>query len=532
MKIEKTWTILSVLVLVLLALAEALTMAVVLQMNILPGKYIVVLVGLMTLSVLGVALFFFVRSGGSVPLARRIISCVLAVLLVCLCVYVSRNVVITYETFQEITNDVLDVIPTGKNMYVLIRAEDPTVSLSTMANYSYGVIANHDVKKVAKFTEWIGKTTGVVPAPTGYTTPPELADALLNKQVDAIIISGVTIALLEEQDAYTQFMSKVKIMAEVPFADLQDKPTVSQDSNGGTNNATNNSAGSNNTEPEQETKPVDPDRNVTNTPFAIYIGASDQYGNTLYASRSDVNILMIVNPTTKQILLINTPRDAYVANPEGDGEMDKLTHCGLYGPSCSKDALAMLYGTQIDYYGQINFAGFKKLIDTIGGITVYSDQAFTTVIGSHYIQKGENHLNGSQALGFARERYRVNGGDNTRGKNQMKVITAVIKKLTSSPVLITKYAEIMSDMKGTFKTNMQMEEISMLVKMQLDDMASWEINSFSVNGTAGSEVTYSWAGMKLYVMHLNQKTVDHASNLINRLVTGEFLKPEDMKVPA
>ena len=114
----------------------------------------------------------------------------------------------------------------------------------------------------------------------------------------------------------------------------------------------------------------------------------------------------------------------------------------------------------------------------------------------------------------------------------MKVITAVIKKLTTSPALITKYASIMSSLQGMFKTNMSSDEINMLVKMQLSDLATWDINSFSVTGSAGSEVTYSWAGVRVYVMHLNQKSVAHASNLINRLVTGEFLKPEDMKGPA
>ena len=220
---------------------------------------------------------------------------------------------------------------------------------------------------------------------------------------------------------------------------------------------------------------------------------------------------MVVNPKTKQILLINTPRDAYVANPEGDGAMDKLTHCGLYGPDCSAGALSTLYGTPIDYFGQINFSGFKKLIDAIGGITVYSDQAFTTFNG-HSIKKGENTFNGEQALAFARERYNVVGGDNGRGKNQMKVITAVIKKLISSPALITNYASIMASMQGMFTTNMQADEISMLVKMQLNDLATWEINSFSVTGKAGSELTYSWAGVKSYVLHLNQNHVTHASN--------------------
>ena len=520
-KNEKIWTILSVVMLVLLALAEALTLAIILQLNMLPIQYVIVLIALMAVSVLVIALLMFLRVDGQVRLSQRIVSCVLAVLLVCFCVYISNVTAVAHKTIQTVTDPEINSAPTGKNMYVLVRSDDPAATLKDAANYSYGALKNSNVKRVTKFIQWIGKQTGVSPEPAGFATLPELADALLNKKVNAIIISGANIGMLETQTetqtAYADFTSKVKILAEVPFEDLQEKP------------ATPENPGSAVT-PTDPTEAPDPNKNVTNTPFAIYIGASDQYGNKLYASRSDVNILMVVNPKTKQILLINTPRDAYVANPAGDGEMDKLTHCGLYGADCSASALSILYGTPIDYFGQINFAGFKKLIDAIDGITVYSDYEFTA-LGKYKINKGENKLNGEQALAFARERYNVVGSDNGRGKNQMKVITAVIKKLTTSPALITKYASIMSSMQGMFKTNMSSDEISMLVKMQLNDLATWDVNSFSVTGKAGSEVTYSWAGVKVYVMHLDKKVVEHASNLITRLVSGEALKPEDMKVP-
>ena len=544
-KSQKTWTILSVIVSALLALAEVLTITVIAKVDILPTKYILVLVALAVVFTAGIVLSFFVQRKGKISLTRRIVACLLAVAAVGVCAVVSHVFYTTYETIQDVTmnnadmgNDVLSTIPTKENMYILIRADDPNTSLAAMANYTYGVNEKYEEKKVAKFVEWIGEKTGVVPQPVGYVTPEELADALLNKQVDAIIISGVIIALLEDVPGYEQFMTKVKIMAEVPYADLKDQ-NASQQGGNNTNNSggatgPSDSAGSNNsgmlTDPEDATNPeVDPtpqEKNVTNTPFAVYIGGSDEY-----SSRNDVNILMVVNPNTKQILLINTPRDAYVINPHSDdGAMDKLTHCGLYGSDCSREALSILYGTDVAFFGQINFKGFKELINAIGGITVYSDYAFTAI--NTKIQKGENQLNGQQALNFARERSNVVGGDNGRGKNQMKVIAAIVKKLTSSTALITNYASIMASLKGMFKTSMQAEQINMLVKMQLNDMATWDINTFSVTGRAGSEITYSWPGHKLYVMHLNQNYVDHASNLINQVVNGAFLKPEDMKVPS
>ena len=149
-----------------------------------------------------------------------------------------------------------------------------------------------------------------------------------------------------------------------------------------------------------------------------------------------MNILAAVNPNTRQVLLINSPRDFYVANPSGDGAMDKLTHCGIYGVGCSMKALGDLYDEKVDYYLQINFEGFKKAIDAMGGITVYSDYSFKAIQRTKIV-KGENYLTGQQALDFARERYTLAGGDNARGKNQMKVIKAVIEKATSGTTILT-----------------------------------------------------------------------------------------------
>ena len=232
---------------------------------------------------------------------------------------------------------------------------------------------------------------------------------------------------------------------------------------------------------------------------------------------------------TKQVLLINTPRDSYVPNPMGNGQRDKLTNCGLYGVDCSMEVLGTLYDVDVDYYCQINFTGFTKLIDAVGGITVYSDQGFTA--GHHYISKGKNHLNGKEALAFARERHHVKGGDRGRGKNQMKVIAALIKKLTEGTTIISKYSSILDSLTGLFRTNVTMEEISTLVKMQLSDMASWSILAFSVTGEGDSQKTYSSPGHKAYVMHLDEKQVSYASVLADRMMAGDILTDADLKVP-
>ena len=265
--------------------------------------------------------------------------------------------------------------------------------------------------------------------------------------------------------------------------------------------------------------------NITNTPILIYLSGSDTRDQMLTTSRNDVNILAVVNPNTKQILLINTPRDYYIGNPAGGGAKDKLTHCGIYGIDCSMEALAGLYQEEINYYAQINFTGFKTLIDAIGGVTVYSDTAFKAI--NTEIHVGNNDLDGAGALDFARARHALSGGDNDRGKHQMGVIRAVVQKLSAGTIL-THYAEIMDSLAGMFITDMSSGDVSSLVRMQLSDLAKWDVFTYAVTGTGGRAETYSMPGWSLYVMYPNEETVAHATELIDKMVDGETLTENDI----
>ena len=211
--------------------------------------------------------------------------------------------------------------------------------------------------------------------------------------------------------------------------------------------------------------------------------------------------------------------------------MDKLTHHGVYGVQNSMITLGRLYDVNVEYYAQINFTGFEKLIDAIGGVDVESVSSF--YLGDKwYAKEGMNHFNGAQALAFARNRKNVSGGDNARGKNQMRVITAVINKLTTSTALFANYADIMDSLQGMFVTNFTHEEISTLMKMQLSDMATWEIHSYAVTGTGGSNTNYSLGkGVHSYVMYPNEDTVAHGVKLASRVIAGETLTEEDMVLP-
>ena len=264
---------------------------------------------------------------------------------------------------------------------------------------------------------------------------------------------------------------------------------------------------------------------ITKEPFVVYLSGVDNRGELTEKARSDVNLLAVVNPSTKRVALINTPRDYYV-DLAGTNSKDKLTHAGLYGVETSMATLGNLYGVNVEHYIRINFAGFISIIDAIGGVDVYSDQAFTSVGSPGYYDpttfaEGWNHLDGKSALAFARERHAFKTGDIQRGINQMKVIDAMVNKL-KSPALLMGFSKLMDAAADCFVTSLSQEQISALVRMQLGDLANWDIQSYTVTGSgAKSTKCYSAKGQSLYVMKPDENSVNEAKALIAAVLGGE-----------
>ena len=264
---------------------------------------------------------------------------------------------------------------------------------------------------------------------------------------------------------------------------------------------------------------------ITKEPFVIYLSGVDTRGELTENARSDVNILAAVNPVTKRVALVNTPRDYYV-DLAGTSSKDKLTHAGLYGVETSMETLGNLYGVNVDHYIRINFAGFISIIDALGGVDVYSDQAFTSVGSPGYYDpttfvEGWNHLDGKAALAFARERHAFASGDIQRGINQMKVIDAMLNKI-KSPALLMGFSKIMDAASDCFVTSFSQDQISALVRMQLSDFAEWDIESYTVTGTSSSSTKcYSAKGQKLYVMKPDDASVSKAKEMIASVLGGE-----------
>ena len=252
--------------------------------------------------------------------------------------------------------------------------------------------------------------------------------------------------------------------------------------------------------------------------FNIYISGIDTYGSISTVSRSDVNIIMTVNMNTHKILLTTTPRDAYVKIPGGGADQyDKLTHAGIYGVETSEQTLENLYGIKIDYYARINFTSFLKLIDQLGGVTVHNDQAFTQEKFDFPV--GDIQMNSEQALGFVRERYNLDGGDNDRGKNQEKVISAILNKLASLKS-VSNFTSIVNNLQDSVQTNMSLNTINALANTQLESGSKFTVTSQAVTGTGstGQLISYAMPNSSLYMMKLDNSSVESASQAIKKLM--------------
>lgn len=269
-------------------------------------------------------------------------------------------------------------------------------------------------------------------------------------------------------------------------------------------------------------------KDVTKVPFTVFISGIDTEGSISTTSRSDVNMLVTVNPTTHQILMTSIPRDYYVQLPGISGEYyDKLTHAGLYGADCSMNTLSQLFGIDIDYYAKVNFTTLRDMVNALGGVDLDSRYEFTTISGEYFVEGMNYGVDGSSALAFARERYNLPNGDNDRVINQQIVLKAIINKCMS-PAILTGYMGIMDSLSDSFETSLSQQQISSLVRMQLDQGSGWEILSSRVVGTGDENTCYSSGDNLLYVMVPDYSSVETVAGFINRMKSGETLSADEI----
>ena len=346
---------------------------------------------------------------------------------------------------QHAITDIADKSAETDITCVIVNADDPAQSIDDIKGYLLGILEDRDTENTQSLLQQLQEKLGSANH-TAYASPALLTDALYDDQVGAILLNKGYIPLLEEQEGYADFSDRTRILYEYTTTKAVE-PT-----------------------PADADAPVD----VTKDPFVVYCSGIDARSSDIsITSRSDVNILAVVNPTTRQVLLVNTPRDYYLP--------------------------------------------LTRIVDALGGVDVYSTKSFS--MGGYDFTEGVNHLNGEAALCFSRERYAFADGDNQRGKNQMAVIQAIISK-ASSPAVLKNYQTLLSSLSDAFLTSLSYDDIAALVQMQLQDMSGWHVTSYAVSGSGDTSYCYA-LGDAAWVMRPNMDTVNTAKELIRQVMSGE-----------
>ena len=470
--------------LVIQAAVSIIFMIVVMLLNMLPLNY---------LALVAAALFFLWCIAFTTQAVRKkkgIGGKIFSLLLTCVLVIGAYNI--------AEANNMLALITGGNTrvdkMAVAVVKEDPAETIEDTVDYNFGVQFQQGGDNIQTAVTNLQEELGTDLTLTECDSVQDQAQELIDGNVGAIIYNEAYTELMD--DAVEGFSDNVKIIYEM---DIKTELNL-----GGGNDDT-----------------------LTKEPFTVYISGIDTYGEVSETSRSDVNIIAVVNPTTHQVLLVTTPRDYYVEIPGvSKGQNDKLTHAGIYGIDASMATLSQLYETDINYYVRLNFTSLIDIVDILGGIDVYSEVAFTTGDESGCIvdvQEGYNHFDGEEALAFCRERHNLADGDNQRGKNQQAVITAMIKKMLS-PTMLLKANSILNQVSKDVEMNVSQSQINSLIRYQLNTNAKWTIQSVAAEGTGAQDYCYSEPNQLLYVTVPDYDSVNGIIDLVNVVEEGGTLE--------
>ena len=461
-------TVLTVVFAIILAVAQLL-----------PAKFLLLIYVALLLVLAVIALLVKNHKKRKPFTVGLVVSAVMAVALVIGGLTIGRGIL----TLNAITNGEVEI----DYISVYVRNDNAAEKLVDTVQYKYGILESTNREVTNQALDQLNKKLKTEIKTEEFTSITDLLDALLGGTVDAILLPDAFLPLIGELRGYEDAASQMRSLITLELK----------------------------SEGEMEKTPKSPNS------FAVLISGIDTWGYVNAVSRSDVNILAVVNTDTKQVLLLSTPRDYYVPLSISDGVCDKLTHAGIYGIDVSMDTIGMIYDIDVDYFFRVNFSGFEEIIDSLGGVTVYSEYAFKASTTGEWFSAGENYLDGESALAFARERYSFKEGDRERGRNQMKVVQAVINKALS-PELLKNFTGVMEAVEGNFQTSVPYEKITSVVRDQLNDGGEWNIVTYSVNGTEDTQCTYSM-NQPLYVIIPDEATIDTAKELIRQVYEDEIV---------
>lgn len=402
-----------------------------------------------------------------------------------------------YSTASTL-NTVTEQAAKSKNtVSLIVMAESTKTDVQDINGSKIGVLTNINIEGTKKSLNDISKQN------IGYSTKkfdnvPAMLHALYEGEVDAIILNEAYRSNVSEIENYGNFNNETKVIHQtVYYTKEANNPLAVSD--------------------------------ITSKPFTILITGNDSFGTLDEVSRSDVNMIVTINPLTSTILMTSIPRDAFVTEVCDDyacnyGVEDKLTHTGIYGADTTKDTLENLLDIDINYIFRVNFSSMIDIVDALGGIDIdvaegmavsrfYSD---STLEGVH---EGQNHLNGKRALAYSRERKAYLDGDVQRARNQQQVLQAMFKK-ASSPEVITKYSNILKAVGKAFDTNMTTKEITSFIKYQLQASPSWKFEQYVLKGENTLKVSPE-LGMEVSAVELYAYSIQTASEKIEAVLDGK-----------
>ena len=475
------------LILAVQLFATALFTYLIFQLDLVPLKYLIPATG--ALGLLIIIFFFIMRSGQKkinqgLKSKRSIVTKIISLLMSILLMFASSYVVRGNDFFNTVTK-----ATTQKYLVSVITMKNNSATkLSDLDGKKFGVSYQHDTTTITKAIADMENDLGEQEDMVKYDDYSGLADALYKGEVDAIIVGQEYKSMLEAN--HDSFDDETKIIKSYEY--------------------------------ESKLSVTTKQTNVTENPFTIYVTGIDTYGSVSTVARSDVNLIVTVNPKTKQILMTSIPRDCEI-------QLDKLTHTGIYGTSETISTIEDFLDVEINYFARTNFSGMTNIVDALGGVTIDSDYKFTTLHGNYNIVKGENQMDGDKALCFVRERYSLPNGDFDRGKNQQKLLKAMLEK-AMSPKIITNFNNILTAIEGSFETDMSSKEIKSLLNMQLNDMSDWTVYNVQVEGEGyKTSKTASMYGTEVYVMKPYQKQVKKIKKIIDTVEQGGTISEEDLK---
>ena len=472
---------------ILLVVASFYLLYQLIKINVLPTKllFLITIIFVLLDTIFALLLCYYTRA-----IVSKIICVVITLVLIfgsCMGgYYISK----TGSLLTNITN----VTKHAKNtVSVVVKQSSDIKNKSQLNGLSVGTLRTIGTQGSSKALKELSKD-GIVMNQSEYDSLSAMLEAFYNGEVDSIIINESSRSQILDMESYADFDNNTRVVYQTSYkVENTDKANAVSD--------------------------------ITSKPFNVLISGSDTRGGFDENGRSDVIMVATINPKTSTILLTSVPRDFYVTTAcdaaDGcmQGALDKITHTGIHGTNTTKRTVEQLLGIEINYTFKVGFDTVTDLVDALGGVDVYVEPGYAVSTSTFSVHEGTNHLDGEHALAYARERYSYTEGDRQRTKNQQQVLMGIVNEATK-PSVITKYASIMDAMANTFSTTMSNEEISALIKYQINNNPKWKMEQYMVDGT-GDTLMCAELGDAASVMVPDQSTVKVAKDKINAVLAGK-----------